>query len=121
MQSVTVYALQLMLTLVVFAYAGQTQKSALTTPPSPAPVTQPSPEQKGRLAALARLAEQKARDAEQARANYMIELLATLGELGLKPSETTVQFNEQGEPVFGRAEPANKPEKVLPNTPKQQE
>ena len=91
-----------------------------TQQPTPGPpVPQPSQAQKGRLAALARQAEQKASEAQAARDRYMIELLATLGELGLKPSETTVSFNEQGEPVFGRVAAARKPENRGPGNPDQ--
>lgn len=80
-------------------------------PPSVA-VAQANAEQKAKLAELAKAWDGAARAADAARDKYLIQLMATLAELGLKPSETTVTWNEKGEPVFNHVAPttAVKPE-----------
>jgi hypothetical protein len=101
----------LILALVVFGLV----RAALGQQPAPAKptVAQPSAEQKARIMELAKAWQQKAQEAEAARDKYMIQLLSTLAELGLKPSETSIGFNEKGEPVFNRVEQAK-----TPTTPK---
>jgi hypothetical protein len=80
------------------------------TPPKPQPaVAQPSAAQKARIQDLARVANLKAQEAKMAQDQLMIEVLSTLAELGLKPSETSLTFNEKGEPVFQRVETAKAP------------
>jgi hypothetical protein len=70
-------------------------------PPAPT-VAQPTAQQKAQIMELAKAWEKKTQEADAARDKYMILLLATLAELGLKPSETSVTWNEKGEPVFIR-------------------
>jgi hypothetical protein len=71
----------------------------------PVIVAQPTAEQKAKLAELAKTWENQARAADNARDKYLIQLMATLAELGLKPSETSVTWNDKGEPIFNRIEP----------------
>lgn len=87
---------------------------ALAQQPGSPSVVQPTTEQKAQLKALAQQWDQKAHEADAAKDKYMIALLATMAELGLKPSETSVSWNEKGEPVFSRVEAA----KVPPSQPK---
>lgn len=81
---------------------------------APVIVAQPTAEQKSKLSALAKAWNQKLQEADSARKDYVMELLNTLAELGLKPSETSVSWNERGEPVFNRVEP---PKPTAQNTP----
>ncbi len=74
-----------------------------------APVAQPTAEQRAQIATLARAWEKETREANAARDKYVIALLSTLAELGLKPSEIVVTWNSKGEPVFSRAEPSANP------------
>nr|AUN37446.1 hypothetical protein [uncultured bacterium] len=84
----------------------------------PTGIAQPNAEQKAQIAALAKVWDQKAREADAARDKYMIQLLATLAELGLKPSETAVTWNEKGEPVFTHIDPKPAPTPTPALTPK---
>jgi hypothetical protein len=88
------------------------------TPATPKPaVSQPTAEQKARLQELARVANLKAQEAKSAQDQFMIALLSTLAELGLKPSETMLTWNEKNEPVFQRVEQAKTtPTPVPPKT-----
>lgn len=76
------------------------------------PIAQPNAEQKARLVDLARAWDKEQAEANIARDKYMIGLLATMAELGLKPSETVVSWTDKGEPVFNRTEQAKTPPKV---------
>ena len=75
-------------------------------PTNPTPTTaQPNAEQKARLKELASTWERKVKEADAARDKYLLELMSALAELGLKPSETAITWNDKGEPVFTRVEP----------------
>jgi len=100
----TAIALVLFTTAIALAQQPAQQQNA-----HPTPVAQPTAEQKAQITALAKAWEAKAREADAARDKYMIQLLATLAELGLKPSETSISWNDKGEPVFTRIEPTKPP------------
>lgn len=102
--------------LVVSASLASAQTPAKTPETLPKPA-QPTAEQKAKLTALVRAWDQQLKEAESARKDYVMELLNTLAELGLKPSETSVTWNDKGEPVFNRVEPT-KP--TAQNTPKKE-
>lgn len=106
----TALALLAVLTLTILVAC---ETRAQTPQPAGKPaVTQPNAEQKAKLAELAKAWEAQARAADAARDKYLLQLMATLAELGLKPSETTVTWNEKGEPVFNHVQPTTtvKPE-----------
>lgn len=86
------------------------------TPQKPT-VPQPSAEQKARIVEAAKAWEIKQREADTAKDKYAIVLLNTLAELGLKPSETSVRFDDKGEPSFQRIEQAKTPAKSVPPKP----
>lgn len=109
----TIAAIALVLFSMTITLAQQPAPQQNAHPPS---VAQPNAEQKARITELAKAWTQKAQEADAARDKYMIQLLATLAELGLKPSETSITWNEKGEPVFSRAEPA--PKTAATPTPK---
>jgi hypothetical protein len=90
--------------IAIFILAVATAASAQAKSPKP-DVVQPNAEQKAKLIELARNWEAQAREADAARDKYLIALMGTLAELGLKPSETAITWNEKGEPVFNRATP----------------
>lgn len=96
----------LVLFTITIALAQQPATPQNAHPPS---IAQPTAEQKVQITALAKAWEQKAREADAAKDKYMIQLLATLAELGLKPSETSITWNDKGEPVFTRIEPTKTP------------
>lgn len=96
--------------LIVVAFTVATQAQTQAQAQKPPQIPQPTAEQKAKLSELVKVWDQKVREADTARDKYLIQLMATLAELGLKPSETTVNWNAKGEPVFGRAEAA----KVIP-------
>lgn len=102
--------LLLLISFLLLACEDTSAQTAKPGDPRPtATVPQPTTEQRAQLKELARTWETKIREADAARDKYMIALLGTLAELGLKPSETTVTFNDKGEPVFNRAEQAKTP------------
>lgn len=80
--------------------------SIITAQQSAPAITQPNAEQKARLTELARTWDRESREAETAKDKYIIALVSIMAELGHKPSETTVSWNAQGEPVFARVEAA---------------
>lgn len=90
------------------------QQNPAPETPKPA-ATQPTAEQKAKLTALAKAWNQKLQEADSARKDYVMELLNVLAELGLKPSETSVTWNEKGEPVFNRVEPTKPTAQNTPN------
>lgn len=111
-----------LLTALTFAALAACEARAQQPAPTPAPtvttaVAQPTAEQKANLRELAKQWDQKAKEADSARDKYMIALLSTLAELGLKPSETSITWNN-GEPVFNRVEQAKT---TPPSTAKPQE
>lgn len=99
----------LLLILFLSPFAIQAQAQTDSKPRVDNPVAQPTAEQKSKLAELARTWEQKNREAEAARDKYLIYVFSTMAELGLKPSETSISWNDKGEPVFKHVEQAKTP------------
>jgi len=101
----------LLLALTIFALTKMAmgQQPAQPQNAHPPAVAQPNAEQKARITELAKQWDTAVKAADAARDKYMIQLLATLAELGLKPSETSISWNEKGEPVFSRIEPTKAP------------
>lgn len=98
--------------LIVLVLLGIMGIGPIVTAPPQTPTAQPNVAQSARLISLRYTWEQRQKDADSARDKYIIELYSTLAELGLKPSETRVSWNEKGEPVFSRVEkPAEKENK----------
>lgn len=89
------------LSVIVMMVAMAVGSAVLAQKAADPPVPQPTAEQKARLIDLARTWDTKQREAESARDKYTIQLMATLAELGLKPSETVVTWKD-GEPVFSK-------------------
>lgn len=101
-----VLSLLLLILVSVFAFA---QTPVAVKAPAIAGIAQPSAEQKANLTNLAKSWEKKAIEADSAKDKYIIALLAIQNELGLKSSETAVDWNEKGEPVFRHVPPTVKP------------
>lgn len=104
----------LFLTLMAIGFVA-TRAQTPTAKPNQQTSTQPTVEQKARLGALVRAWDQKLKEADSARKDYILELLNTLAELGLKPSETSVTWDDKGEPVFNRVEPSKPTAQNTPN------
>lgn len=110
---ISLFFATLALTIAIACEARAQTPISLKAPTPTTPVAQPNADQKARLAELAKAWEQSQRDADSKRDKYLIQLMATLAELGLKPSETSVTWNEKGEPVFNRVEQAKTAPKPL--------
>ncbi len=66
------------------------------------PIAQPNAEQKASLLKLAQTWDAAIKAAETARDKYLIALFSIEAELGLKPSEVSVQLDPKGELIFVR-------------------
>ncbi len=75
-------------------------------PVAPTSVQQPTAQQKQALKEAAETYRQAQSAADQARDKFTIQLLNTLAELGLKPSETKLDWDQSGLPTFSKISPA---------------
>lgn len=72
-------------------------------------VAQPTEEQKRALKEDADRFNQTQQAADSARDKFTIRLLNIMAELGLKPSETKLEWDQQGLPVFIKLDPVVAP------------
>lgn len=68
-------------------------------------VAQPTEQQRKALKESADLFQKAQQQADAARDKFTIQLLGVMAELGLKPSETKLEWDKDGLPVFTKADP----------------
>jgi hypothetical protein len=68
-------------------------------------LAQPTEQQRKQLKEAAELFQKSQQAADQARDKFTIQLLGVMAELGLKPSETKLEWDSAGLPIFTKVDP----------------